>query len=69
MVTLEAVYTWGSKVTGPKCSSVQRLLDEAVKFVHVCGDDAEIFERVTHLGSVSHSSGDGPGQEVLVQHR
>ncbi|KAG0720366.1 hypothetical protein GWK47_048649 [Chionoecetes opilio] len=40
------------------------LLDEAVQSVHVCGEDIEILESFTYLGSAVHNDG-GSRQEVL----
>ena len=33
------------------------LLDETVQSVHTCGEDIEILEKYTYLGSVVHNSG------------
>ncbi|KAG0723224.1 putative protein in type-1 retrotransposable element R1DM [Chionoecetes opilio] len=40
------------------------LLDEAVQFVHACGEDIEILESFKYLGSAVHNDG-GSRQEVL----
>ncbi|KAG0710360.1 Squamous cell carcinoma antigen recognized by T-cells 3 [Chionoecetes opilio] len=40
------------------------LLDEAVQSVHACGEDIEILESFTYLGSAVHNDG-GSRQEVL----
>ncbi|KAG0716932.1 Retrovirus-related Pol polyprotein from type-1 retrotransposable element R2 [Chionoecetes opilio] len=40
------------------------LLDEAVHSVHACGEDIEILESFTYLGSAVHNDG-GSRQEVL----
>ena len=40
------------------------LLDETVQSVHACGEDVEISESFTYLGSVVHNNGES-GQEVL----
>ncbi|KAG0711040.1 hypothetical protein GWK47_021529 [Chionoecetes opilio] len=40
------------------------LLDEAVQSVHVCGEDIEILESFTYLGSAVHNDS-GSRQEVL----
>ncbi|KAG0729032.1 tRNA (uracil(54)-C(5))-methyltransferase [Chionoecetes opilio] len=40
------------------------LLDEAVQSVHACGEDIEILESFTYLGSAVHNDG-GSHQEVL----
>ena len=40
------------------------LLDETVQSVHACGEDIEILESFTYLGSVVHNSG-GSRHEVL----
>ncbi|KAG0714561.1 Retrovirus-related Pol polyprotein from type-1 retrotransposable element R2 [Chionoecetes opilio] len=40
------------------------LLDEAVQSVYACGEDIEIFESFTYLGSAVHNDG-GSRQEVL----
>ncbi|KAG0726800.1 DNA-directed RNA polymerases I, II, and III subunit RPABC2 [Chionoecetes opilio] len=40
------------------------LLDEAVQSVHACGEDIEILESFTYLGSTVHNDG-GSRQEVL----
>ncbi|KAG0712555.1 hypothetical protein GWK47_018223 [Chionoecetes opilio] len=42
------------------------LLDEAVQSVHACGEDIEILESFTYLGSAVHNDG-GSRQEVLRQ--
>ncbi|KAG0710420.1 Regulator of nonsense transcripts 3A [Chionoecetes opilio] len=42
------------------------LLDETVQSVHVCGEDIEILESFTYLGSAVHNDG-GSRQEVLRQ--
>ena len=40
------------------------LLDEMVQSVHACGEDIEILENFTYLGSVGHSDGVS-SQEVI----
>ena len=40
------------------------LLDETVRSVHACGEDIEILDSFTYLGSVVHNNG-GSRQEVL----
>ncbi|KAG0724998.1 Polycomb protein suz12-A [Chionoecetes opilio] len=42
------------------------LLDETVQSVHACGEDIEILESFTYLGSTVHNDG-GSRQEVLGQ--
>ena len=39
------------------------LLDETVLSVYACGEDIEILENFTYLGSVVHN--DGSNQEVV----
>ena len=56
----------GLKVSWPK-TKVQvfgGLLDESVESVRACGEDIEISENFTYLGSVVHNNG-GSRQEVL----
>ena len=56
----------GLQVSWPK-TKVQvfgGLLDETVQSVHACGEDVEISENFTYLGSVVHNNG-GSRQEVL----
>ena len=40
------------------------LLDETVQSVHACGEDIEISETFTYLGSVVHNDGES-SQEVV----
>ena len=56
----------GLKVSWPK-TKVQvfgGLLDDTVQSVHACGEDVEICESFTYLGSVVHNDG-GCGHEVI----
>ena len=61
----EVVKPLGLKVSWAK-TKVQvfgGVLDETVQYVHVCGEDIEILENFTYLGSVVHN--DGSNQEVV----
>ena len=70
MVALESLHEeakpLGLKVSWPK-TKVQvfgGLLDETVQSVHACGEDIDISETFTYLGSVVHKNGES-GHEVL----
>ncbi|KAG0730593.1 Retrovirus-related Pol polyprotein from type-2 retrotransposable element R2DM [Chionoecetes opilio] len=47
-----------------KVQVFEDLLDEAVQTVHACGEDIEILESFTYIGSAVHNDG-GSRQEVL----
>ena len=49
--------------TKTKVQAFGGLLDDTVESVHTCGENIEVSERFTYLGSVVHNDG-GSGQEV-----
>ncbi len=50
--------------TKRKAHSFGGLLDDTVQSVHACGEDIEVLESFTYLGSVVHNSGRSD-QEVI----